>query len=347
MKTLIFRLMFTALAASGIASAQTFTNYIRQTQMPSGVTWDASDVVANSGTQLSALAINPGGARFDLWTIRTLPTTEYLLDTSYVSSYIPVATVNITSEDPYTVIPRTRADRPFTVSITTSGLLNGASDPLPSKSVSFLRHVQSYGVGGTGVGIDRSQASLLSQSSISANGLQTIQITLNQVPGADRAKVRGEERFSVFSLADYQAPASQLASKFIQIWPVATGTISGITPGQTINFECPTLTISLSDLYPKSNTSIQCYEGPLLSVTDSKRNIPGFMVYLPWSVNQDGSLPINKLETLSNYDMSFDSDGLWTMELVTSTPFGLDRLASVTFTIDRTITVNGSVTTID
>lgn len=41
------------------------------------------------------------------------------------------------------------------------------------------------------------------------------------------------------------------------------------------------------------------------------------------------------------------SDGVWTMELLTSTPFGIDRLAHVTFTVDRTISVNGSVTTID
>jgi len=347
MKKPILRLISTCLAASGMVSAQTFTNYIRQTQMPSGVTWDASSVVANSGSKESELAINPTGARFDLWTLQASPTAEYLLDTRYVSSYIPISEATITSEDPYTVIPRTRADRPFTVSISVGGLRSGASDPAPSKSVSFLRHVQSYGVGGNGVNIDRTQAILLSQSSINANGVHTVQVTLNQVPGANRAKISGEERFSIFSLSDYQAPASQLASKFIQIWPVADGAISGITEGQVINSVCPTLTIALNDLYPKSNTSLQFYKGPLLGVSDSKRNIAGFINFLPWSVNHDSALPKSVVETLGDYDRSFDSDGIWTIELVTSTPFGIDRLAHVTFNLDRTMKVNATITTIE
>jgi hypothetical protein len=35
------------------------------------------------------------------------------------------------------------------------------------------------------------------------------------------------------------------------------------------------------------------------------------------------------------------------MELLTVTPFGTDRLSHVTFTLDRTIAVNGSFTTIE
>jgi hypothetical protein len=348
MKRLIIRLFPLALAACSAASAQTWTNYIRQTQMPAGVTWDASSAVAASGTQLSALAINPGGARFDLWTILNgAPPAEYLLDTRYVSAYIPQAEVTITSEDPYAVIPRTRADRPFTVSLTVSGLLSGASDPEPSKSVSFLRHVQSYGVGGTGVGINRDQAILLEQSSIDSNGLQTIGIPINEVPGADRAKIRGEERFSVFSLEDYQAPESQLASKYIQIWPVADGSIAGITEGQVIRLECPDLTITMNDLYPKSSTSIQYYKGSKLSMSDAARNQPGFVLFLPWSLNHDAALPLNKVEILRKYDRSLDTDGTWTIELVTTTPFGVDRLHAITFVLDRTIELNGTFTTIE
>jgi hypothetical protein len=43
----------------------------------------------------------------------------------------------------------------------------------------------------------------------------------------------------------------------------------------------------------------------------------------------------------------FDSDGEWTIELLTETPFGLERLDHVTFTVDRTLQMNGSVNTID
>ena len=48
---------------------------------------------------------------------------------------------------------------------------------------------------------------------------------------------------------------------------------------------------------------------------------------------------------LSDYDSSSTSDGIWTMEILTATPFGIDRLAHVTFEVDRTLKVNGMVTT--
>ena len=320
-----------------------YTNYIRQYQMPSDVSWDASDTVAANGTQLSALAINPGGARFDLWTMKSSSVTgltEYLLDTSYVGTYVPVATVVIRSEDGSATSPRTRADRPYYVDVTVSGLLAGATDPEPSKSVKFLRHVQSYGVGGTGIGIDRTQATLLTQTSISTNGKQTLTFLVNSIPGADRSKIRGEERFSIFSLEDYQAPESQLASQTIQIWPVADGTISGIAQDQLIRFAMPSVTLALNDLYPNSTTYAQVYKGnPQLGKTG--KIVPGSGLVI------NDSVPQSRVLSLSNYDTVFDSDGRWTMELLTVTPFGTDRLAYLSFDLDRTIEVNGSFTTIE
>ena len=112
-----------------------YSNAIRQFQMPSGVSWDASTTVPANGTQLSELAINPGGARFDLWTVKSSSLsglTSYLLDTNYVGTYVPIATLVIRSEDATGVTPRTRADRPFYVDFTMLGLRSGASDPEPS-----------------------------------------------------------------------------------------------------------------------------------------------------------------------------------------------------------------------
>lgn len=337
------------------AEVETYTNYVRQTQMPADVTWDASDTVAAAGTKLSALAINPGGARFDLWTVKSSPVTEYLLDTSYVGTYVPIAAVVINSEDPYgrdltvtttppknlpAMIRRTRADRPFSAYITMSGLLSGASDPETAKSVKLLRHVQSYGTTGTGVNLDRTQATLKSQGSITTNGVQTLTYALTSVPGSNLSKLRGEERFSVFSLADYQAPESQLASQFIQIWPVADGTIAGVIQNQMIRFAMPALTITLNDLYPDSTTYAQVYRGdPALNKTGTV--VPGSSQVI------SDSTPQNRVLSISNYDRVFDGDGRWTMEILTVTPFGIDRLSYVSFDLDRTIEVNSSFTTIE
>ena len=349
---------FIALLASvGVSSAvdeAVYTNFIRQVQLPSTVEWDASASVGPSGSQPSDLAINPGGARFDLWTIKAVgsaPLVNYLLDTAYVGSYVPIGSVVIRSEDPYTLIPRTRADRPFYVDYTVTGLLSGATDPPASKSVKLLRHVQSYGVGGTGINLDRTQATLLSQVSISTNTdpAQTLTYTLTSIPGADRTKVRGEERFSIFSILDsrtegsvtYTVPETQISSQFIQIWPVADGTISGVAENQTFRFAMPQLTLTLNDLYPGSTTFAQVYKGnPVLGTTGTV--VPGSALVLP-----SDSLPQNRVLTLTNYDTIFGSDGRWTMELLTKTPFGTDRLAYVSFNVDRTIETNGSFTTIE
>ena len=318
----------------------TFQNFIRQIQTPSdgsaGATWDMQ--VAASGTAPSPLDINPSGARFELHTVKSSPITSYLLDTKYVSTYIPVADVQIITEDPYLTIPRTRADRPFTVEITMNGLLNGATDPEPSKKVSLLHHVQSYGAAGTGSGLDRSLATLSSQSFLTSNGKHTFIYAVNTVPGADRAKIRGEERFSIYSLADFQAPASQLDSLYVQIWPVATGTITGITNGQVVGFQTPTLTMTVNDIYPDAQIYLHAYQGA--------QNLGTEGVVLPGSaavINE--ATPQNRVLTIDNWDSILTTNGAWTIELLTATPFGIDRLAWVSFTVDRTITIRGSVTT--
>lgn len=317
------------------ALAQTYTNFIRQVQLPTGVEWDVT--VENTGEQLSPLAIDPGGARFELWTVKSDPLTSYMLDTKYVGSYVPIAQVRIVSDDPYELIPRTRADRGFRVEITVSGLLSGATDPEASKSVNLFRHVQSYGPNGTGVNLNRKNATLLSTASISENGTVTLTYAVTAVPGGDRLKVRGEERFSVFSLADYQAPESQLDSQFIQVWPVADATIDGLQNGMVIDGKAPTFSIDLNDLYPDSWTYAQVYQGaPRLGVNGTI--VPGSSKVIDVSVPQNADLII------PDWDDVFDADGQWTLEVVTVTPFGVDRLAYVTLELDRIITVNGGVT---
>lgn len=339
MKTLIHHMIAAALCVSGAwAQTTTYTNFIRQVQYPSEVQWDAS--VAAAGQQLSALAIDPGGARFELWTVSSAGPTSYLLESCYVGTYIPVASVAIRSEDTTSAIPRTRADRPFYVDVTVNGLLSGSGDPEPSKSVNFFRHVQSYGASGTGVNIDRTQAILLSQSSITTNGTQNLTFAINSVPGANRAKVRGEERYSIFSLEDYQAPESQLASRYIQIWPVADGAIAGVANNQLVRYSLPQLTLTLNDLYPFSTTYLQAYKGSAqLGVTG--KIVPGSALVI------NDSVPQSRVLTLTNYDSVFDNDGVWTLELVTKTPFGIDRLAYVTFNLDRTLKMNATLTTIE
>lgn len=323
-----------------LGAGESYANFIRQVQLPSGVVWDAT--VASAGAQNSPLAVDQGGARFELWTVLTASQKSYLLDSTFVSTYSPGAEIVITTEDPFTLVPRTRADRPFTVDLKISGLLDGSATVDAAKSVKFLRHVQAYPTKGTGDTIDRTQASLLSQVSISTNGTQTLSFPITSIPGANRAKVRGEERFSVFALADGDIPESQIISRYVEVWPVADGSIQGITQGQKIGMQLPKLTLTLNDLYPESQTYAQIYPGAVGSASEGKF-IQSSRVL--WS----SRAPLDAVREVEgrDYGSFLEKDGKWTIEVVTVTPFGTERLASVTFEVDRTITVNGTVSTME
>ncbi len=324
-------------SASGNDASQYYTNFIRQVQFPSGFERDVS--VDSSGQQFSELPIDPGGARFELWTVKSDASQSWLLDSKYVGAFVPVATVAFTTADPYSVVPRTRADQPIQVTVTVDGLYADPSAPEAARKARFLRHVQSYGAG-DGANIDRTQATLHTQSIFDSNGTYNLTYTLTDIPGGNRAKVRGEERFSIFTLDDYQAPSSQVASKHIQVWPVADGSLSGIDDGADLRFSTPSLTLTLHDLYPDSRTYAQIYPGQPALGTDGTV-IPG-TGYIVYDVK-----PHDKTMVIDDWDNVIEESGEYTIELLTATPFGIDRLDYVTFHINRDIQVNGSVTTVE
>jgi len=329
-----------ALGAAAVSAQGTYTNFIRQVQFPSGA--ERNVTVDPSGTKLSPLATESGGARFELWAVRNAPYSEYLIDSRYVGSYVPVANVRIETGDPYTTIPRTRADQAFTVYVSLDGLHTEEGAPEASKKVNFLHHVQSYGTGGTGENINRDNASLLTTTPLTSNipaSTNPYNVYSVAVPASDLSQARGEERFSIYTLDDYQAPSSQIASAYVQIWPVGTGAIDGLTDGQPIKFSMPPVTLSYKDVYPDSTVYAQVYPGgPSLGTAGIK--VPGSGPGHYYSTK-----PADFSVTLSNWDAVFTQDGQWTIELIAETPFGTERLDYRTFTLDRTIQMNGGVTT--
>lgn len=299
--------------------------------MWNGIHYDIQ--VQGQGEELSPLALDSNGTTFELWAVgATWPHDDYLLDTTTVGTYLPTVEVSIRTEDPYPKVPRTRADRPIFVDVNVQGLLSDPNAPEKSKSVTLLQHVQSYGATGTGNPLDRSLATLLSQAAITSNGTTILSFPVNSIPGANRTKVRGEERFTLLSKEDYEIPESILDSQLVQVWPVADAAISGIAQGQVIGASVPQLTFQLNDLYPSSTTWAQIYKGePQLGITGT--TIPGSSVVI------NSSVPANRTIIAANYGPVFDSDGVWTMELLTQTPFGTDRLTHVSFNVQRSMTL--------
>jgi hypothetical protein len=91
-------------------------------------------------------------------------------------------------------------------------------------------------------------------------------------------------------------------------------------------------------LYPESRTYAQVYRGdPRLGVEGTI--VPGTSLII------NGSVPESRVVLVDRYDSVFDEDGRWTLEVLTVTPFGTDRIAQVSFDIDRVVEVNGTFTT--
>lgn len=277
-----------------------------------------SNGVTLSGMRLSE-PIDRGVSAFKLWGYRLSTGENWLLDSKVATGHLPTATLTLHSEDtvPYPYL-RTRADRPFSIEITTSGIETGEQWPVSSKGVKFTSHVRANYPPSGG-------ETLVGESTISTNGTQTSTV-LHSIPAADSSKATGEQRISIYTQEDPESGVVPeiLASQTIQIWPVAEATITGISEGQTIGPQVPNLTLNLKNAYPTSTTWAQVYLGsPRGGATGTF--VPGSA----WVVSM--SEPSNLIMQVSNYGSVFDTDGPWTLEILTQTPFGVDRVTAVSF----------------
>jgi hypothetical protein len=335
----IFGLLSVTLA---VQAADTYTNFIYQYALPS--TQPYSVQVDPAGSLASPMPISANGDRFELWTIKSSPLTEYHLDTQYVGAYSPSVKVTVsTLDNSYSTIPRTRVDKPITVTVEVTGLQSG-NVPEFAKSVNYQQTIQSYGTDGTGQNIDHDAGTPVNTQSLTTNGTYTFPIDPAIITDS-----RGETRVTVNTVADAATgtPSTQVASEIVQVWPLTVGSISGISSGDKVNLTIPSLTFTLTNLYPESSVYAQIYDGPE-GLGKTGTIIPGSQIELK------NTIPENREITVANWDSVFlnpnvsnltDKDGVKTVELVTQTPFGTERLGFVTFNLDRTIEVNSGITT--
>ncbi len=341
MKTALHTLAVSLLGLSAVSGQSSdYTNFIRQVLLGSdpAIYWDVS--VESKGERLSPVALDLAGARYELWTVKSKPWTSYLLDTAYVSAFAPEAEIVIETLDPDGgTVPRTRADQPFSVEIQVKGLLSGNDAPAASKSVRLLHHVQSYG-GTNGENIDRTQADLFAQSVIDKNGKTTLDYGMTNIPVSDLTRVRGEERFSVYTRKDDGTLDEQLCSRYVIVWPITQVAITGLKKDALIRFETPDVNIQVVDMYPKSYTYTQIYPGhPKLGMAGTK--IPSAQRQL------DQAIPASKTWRISNLGDYLTKDGRWTLEVVTETVFGKERLGYVSFDVDRSLEVRSLISTLE
>lgn len=128
--------------------------------------------------------------------------------------------------------------------------------------------------------------------------------------------------------------------------------MDNIHSGQVFIDRIPTLVVNLQRLYPDSRTYAQIYEGQAALGTagtivhGSERRFGRY--YNPDLTEEPTNVPQNvmlSIDDLSNYA---SSDGIYTLEILTETPFfnrAPERLFVVTFEVDRVISSRGQIST--
>jgi hypothetical protein len=329
----LFSLFLILSTSLGFAQGSNYKNIVRQIQQGSGVVWDMQNVAA-TGAATSALLLENGGSLFQLWTIDQRIPKDYLLDQKLVGAYMPKADVKITSLDPY-VETCTRVDQLFTVEIQVSDLLRGTGIPEAACKVNLQRCLGSFPTGQTSLDPNVVAANTPFESSlITQNGKTTLKFAASALTATNPLKASGEEHFIVNTLADGSITQTRIASSKIKIWPIATGSISGITPGAEYRSTIPTVQLALNDLYPRSDTFFMLYEG---SGGTGKLVRPSHPC--------DSTTPQSTNITSDELNSLITKDGTYTVALMSTTVFDTRLLCdTVTFSVKRTISVNAMQT---
>ena len=330
MKPIIPILLLTALCAEA-QSNRANLNFIRQHQQESKLVWDMP--VPDVGESPSALSLESGGALFQLWSIGNSPPRDYLLDQKLVGAYLPKAEIEIVTLDPGSIIPRTRVDQPFQVRINISDLLTGMDLPLAASSVLLERHLANYSREQTVVDPVMAISSTPQNSGyLTANGPHVLAFPASGLSAPDPTKAAGEEHFVIHALADGSIPQTQIASAMVQVWPVASGEIKGVTHGERYRFQLPQVELLLHDLYPRSDTYLLLFEGTQTSGTEGK-------IVKAFPMDRESSQ--SHVLRVSELESQLTEDGEYTLVLMSETVFGREMLCDpVTFGINRTLHVN-------
>lgn len=331
---------FSAVAASLVLADDDWSVSLVQRQLQTGREHKTS--VAAKGQGLSVAPVPEGGAEFLLWAIRQTDTglEETLIDNEMVGAYLPTGDISIETPDPYSgAIPRTRIDQGFTVTYEVGGLVQGDGPdvPLAARQVLLDHDVASNEVhtnetsgllgGLTSVAEDvfgdLLPAQDFDQRMITNNGLRNLDFPGSNILGSNPYQDAGVETFRLFALPDGEIAELQLDEAKVQIWPMSKGDFTGIEDNGKYS-TIPEFSVNLTNLYPDSTTWVQIYPGPAN---------PGHegTVVNESTIVVDDVLPRTTRLVFRDLKRHLTEQGLWTIEVLTRTPFGTEILDTVSF----------------
>lgn len=333
---------------------------------------------ADSGSADVPFPISASGDVFDMYVQGTAwDTLVYWVDSKVVNAYSPAGSFAVTSEDPWIVgslatgnyIKRTRADRTYGVSLTVSGL---SADPTAPPSATSVR------LDRVGVNYNTTTYSALGavpyaqvSYSLGSNGISDWTVS-NSLTPLNSTKVVGEERWQVYRLADINTfdgtttvPETVINNVTVQVWPMSDVTLEGIVDGQEILDSLPSLSVQLKDVYPDSYTYCQVYKGTQVLGTVGAKVAGSEIFYGKHftdlynaehgiiAVYSDATVePQNPDKFFVSLSASCPTDGTYTLEVITETPFsgslvtpvyGAERLKWITFKVNRRTAIRGTL----
>lgn len=356
MNTLRTTLLASLVYGSGLGAVVTDA-FVRQTDLATGQVYDLP-YATPGGPYTAPLSVSSLGAKFELFARGTAwDANIYLLDTKLVYAYAPASILTIISEDAYvlgdpnsgTYIKRTRADRPFTVTTSVSGLVTTTGASSAETSVYYTVQGMNYD---PLTYSSLSQTPFLLHSYNLGNGNLTWGPVYHELTSPLRINGCGQQTYTFVRYAADQVPDTILAQPTLQVWPVATATVDKIVGGQVFIDRIPTLTFTMSHLYPDSRTYAQIYPGPSVLgkvgtiVTGTERRYGTF--YNPAQGVTPTNVPQNVSIAIDNLSAYASADGVYTLEVVTETPFfgrSGERLLNITFEVDRVISSRGTLST--
>ena len=226
-----------------------FVNAIEMIELGDGesgpLIWTMPGVVADNAEDiLVGRAVPEGGVVFNLSTTEQATGTYHFLDSTPVGAYLPDATITVFTHDMTADVPRTRADRPYSVQVEVSGLYS--EETLASLSISDaqLRNAasevrlqlfgQDYPEGEHALADGVVSVEHYAEYALTSNGIHptadtagtlTFYSSLN--PSSPESG-HGEEHFVVSALSDGAVGESPLDSKHLEVFPVWSSDVSGL-----------------------------------------------------------------------------------------------------------------------
>ena len=301
-------------------------------------------VVTQEDSMTSPMPVPEGGSEFVLWAVESsdlIPTPIWThIGTEVVGAYLPKGEMVILTNDPYTGgIPRTRIDQPFTLTYTVTGLQpDNAEAPPAAKKVIFDHRASLTILTDTVAEPDpNATPDLVLQGEIVQNGSES-EPYYGHLPGDDIYTESGIETFTLNALADGRNAPINLATAQVQIWPLATATFSGIEDGAKYT-TVPAFTVELKKVYPDSETYLQIYPGPSTPGTVGTK-FNGGLTHRD-TKSRDGRL---SFPSIAN---TLGSDGEYTLEVITKTPFGEEILDTLSFEYDNTLDIRAGINALD